>query len=81
MAYIGTNNLILQFEQKLEDDINKSLTDGIPPIVVQMVLGNYKRLIDDLVAQTLDKENDRYRAALAKEQQKDDEECMTSDAN
>lgn len=68
MAYIGTNNLIIQFKQKTEDLINDGLRDGIPPVVIKLVLDQYKRISDDLVNQFIQKENEKYRQQLAEEQ-------------
>lgn len=70
MAYIGTNNLIMQFRQNIENTINDALKEGVPPVVIKLVLENYGYMNENLISNMIRKEDERYRQQLHEEQEK-----------
>ena len=70
MAYIGTNNLIMQFRQNIENTINDALREGVPPVVIKLVLENYGYMNENLISNMIRKEDERYRQQLHEEQEK-----------
>ena len=57
----GVNTAILEGKQLMADTVNGLLKEGIPPIVVSMVIEGLYNELNDLVAKTIDKEKEQVQ--------------------
>ena len=57
----GVNTTILNAKETLAETINSILKDGVPPIVVSMIVEGLYNELDVLVKQTLEKEQEQFQ--------------------
>lgn len=59
---IGVNTTILNAKDTLAETINNILKDGVPPIVVSMIVEGLYNELDILVKQTVEKEQEQFQS-------------------
>lgn len=57
----GVNSTILNAKDTLAETINNILKDGVPPIVVSMIVEGLYNELDILVKQTVEKEQEQFQ--------------------
>lgn len=57
----GVNTTILNAKETLAETINSILKDGVPPIVVSMIVEGLYNELDVLVKQTIEKEQEQFQ--------------------
>ena len=57
----GVNTTILNAKDTLAETINNILKDGVPPIVVSMIVEGLYNELDILVKQTVEKEQEQFQ--------------------
>lgn len=58
----GVNTTILNAKETLAETINNILKDGVPPIVVSMIVEGLYNELDILVKQTVEKEQEQFQS-------------------
>lgn len=58
----GVNTTILNAKDTLAETINNILKDGVPPIVVSMIVEGLYNELDILVKQTVEKEQEQFQS-------------------
>ena len=58
----GVNTTILNAKNTLAETINNILKDGVPPIVVSMIVEGLYNELDILVKQTVEKEQEQFQS-------------------
>lgn len=58
----GVNTTILNAKDTLAETINNILKDGVPPIVVSMIVEGLYNELDILVKQTVKKEQEQFQS-------------------
>lgn len=58
----GVNTTILNAKDTLTETINNILKDGVPPIVVSMIVEGLYNELDILVKQTVEKEQEQFQS-------------------
>lgn len=64
----GVNTTILNAKNTLAEAINSVLKEGIPPVVVSMIVEGLYNELDVLVKQTVEKEQEQIQAQKEAEQ-------------
>lgn len=57
----GVNTTILNAKNTLAETINNILKDGVPPVVVSMIVEGLYNELDILVKQTVEKEQEQFQ--------------------
>lgn len=57
----GVNTTILNAKNTLAETINNILKDGVPPVVVSMIVEGLYNELDVLVKQTVEKEQEQFQ--------------------
>lgn len=58
----GVNTTILNAKNTLAETINNILKDGVPPVVVSMIVEGLYNELDILVKQTVEKEQEQFQS-------------------
>lgn len=58
----GVNTTILNAKNTLAETINNILKDGVPPVVVSMIVEGLYNELDVLVKQTVEKEQEQFQS-------------------
>lgn len=58
----GVNTTILNAKNTLAETINNILKDGVPPVVVSMIVECLYNELDVLVKQTVEKEQEQFQS-------------------
>lgn len=58
----GVNTTILNAKDTLAETINNILKDGVPPVVVSMIVEGLYNELDILVKQTVEKEQEQFQS-------------------
>ena len=58
----GVNTTILNAKDTLAETINNILKDGVPPVVVLMIVEGLYNELDVLVKQTVEKEQEQFQS-------------------
>jgi len=64
----GVNTTILNAKNTLAETINSVLKEGIPPVVVSMIVEGLYNELDVLVKQTIEKEQEQIKTQKEAEQ-------------
>lgn len=64
----GVNTTILNAKNTLAETINSVLKEGIPPVIVSMIVEGLYNELDVLVKQTVEKEQEQIQAQKEAEQ-------------